>query len=66
MSNHVGVVRIGVQTSVGVQPMLDVLYDTTEGEQLRAFCHVGYYAFALELAELLASPGELGKAVQAY
>ena len=39
MSLHVGVVRIGL---AGGQPLLDVLFDTTEGDRHRAFCHVAF------------------------
>lgn len=66
MSNHVGVVRIGVQTSAGPQPLLDVLFDTTEGDRLRAFCHVDFHPLALRVSKLLPRPDDLGTSVCAY
>jgi hypothetical protein len=39
MSLHIGVVRFGF----GAQPLMDVLFDTTDSApNLRAFCHVTY------------------------
>lgn len=51
MSLYVGVVRIGLALPAGDQPLLDVLFDTTQGDrELGAFCHVAYHPDMLELA----------------
>lgn len=65
MSIHIGVVRFGV----GSQPVLDVLFDTTDSEpNMRAFCHLAFDSSMLTLIEAVASvfPIELGKAIAAY
>jgi hypothetical protein len=65
MSLHIGVVRF----AFGAQPLMDVLFDTTDSvPNLRAFCHVAYEPALLPLVAHICSllPMDFGVAVAAF
>lgn len=65
MSLHIGVVRF----ALGAQPLMDVLFDTTDSvPNLRAFCHVTYEPALLPLVAHICSllPMDFGVAVAAF
>lgn len=63
MSLHLGLVRLGI----GPQPILDVLYDTTDSNRaLSAFCHVAYEEILPIFIQEAAPPLSLGILIAAY
>jgi hypothetical protein len=65
MSQHIGVVRFGF----GAQPLMDVLFDTTDSvPNLRAYCYVAYDPAMPPLVRHVTSvmPLDLGVAISAF